>query len=259
VGETGRVELVAELAGGRTRLLRCSSSGLLGARATPWGVLLVSQGAHVVGDDRIEIDVELGPGARLEVGSIGATLSRRGPPGRAVPPATTTVRARLGEHAVLDWHPEPGIAAACSLHRADTEVEMADGAELSWREEVVLGRLGEEATGSWWSALRCSYAGRPLLVSEVGLGPAAAGWRTSSVLAGARAFCCLLLAGPRAAAGGGPAATVALPQAPAASVTEIGGARGASMALAGPGREIVAAGPALGVCRRVVDSLVAAL
>jgi urease accessory protein len=268
VGERGRVELAVERLRGRTRLVRCTSSGLLAARATPWGVLLLAQTAHVVGDDRIEIEIDIAAGAQLSVGTVGATLARPGPLAHHEP-ALTTVRARLGEEATLCWWPEPGIAAPASRHRAEADIELAAGAGLRWHEEVVLGRTAEPATGTWWSSLRCSYAGRPLLASEVGLGPEAAGWSATSVLGEARAYTCLLLAGERAPAACWPGPTgserpagrAALEDRPVSSrggvaaVARTAGARGASLPLEGPGREIVAAGSTLAACRRVVAVL----
>ena len=68
-----------------------------------------------------------------------------------------------------------------------TRIELAASSRLAWREEIVLGRHGEVVPGSWLSRLEILGAGRPLLVAELALGPAAPAWPSPAVLDGARA------------------------------------------------------------------------
>ena len=56
----------------------------------------------------------------------------------------------------LDFAPQPAVAAAGCDHRTDARIDLAAGASLRWREEIVLGRTGSRpdstragSTSSW--------------------------------------------------------------------------------------------------------------
>src|SRR5262249_22124048 len=102
------------------------------------------------------------------------------------------VRARVGAGGSLGFFPEPSIAAAGCDHRAYAEVILDDGAELVWREEIVLGRHGEDA-GRYGSRFDVTACGVPLLRHELRVDDDAA---SGAVLGGAKAAGALLLAGP---------------------------------------------------------------
>jgi urease accessory protein len=177
------------------------SKGALAVRATGEEAYIVGAGAHPIGGDRLRIGVDVGPGGRLMVRSSSATLARP-----SVPPSQSllAVDATVGDGGSLSWAPEPCVAAVGSDHFSSARVSLAERARLCWSDAVVLGRAGE-APGSWSNALRVEVAGRPLVSTELALGPAHPAWSSPSVLAGARAASSLLVVDPERPA---PAATV---------------------------------------------------
>lgn len=226
---------------GAPRLTELSCSGSLALRAAGDALYLVGAGAHPVGGDETSVRLSLAEGATARVASVGATLARRGPGGER---SRQRVELVLADGAALDWAPEPGIAAAGCDHRAVTAVEMAPTARLSLAEEVVLGRHGEDPPGSWTVRTEVVVGGRPLLVSELGLGPASRSWRSSACFSGAGALACLVLVDPGAPAGSLRSATA-----------EVEGAIGVALPLAGPGIELLAWGDRLGAARAVLGRL----
>lgn len=251
-GEEGRVEVVAELVAGGTGLTRLThlrSSGVLAARETPQGLYLVGSGANPIGGDRLEVDLSVAPGARLTVRSVGASLARPGSRllGAEAELSRSQVRAAVGEGATLSWLPEPGVAASGALHRASAVITLAPTATLVWREEIQLGRFGEDPPGSWITGIDCRRARRPFLATELGLGPASTSWSAPSTFAGARSLSGLLVAGPGLDG-----------VAPAAMTTD--GATGGRFPLGGGGGvEIVVLGRSLERCRALVAELCADL
>ena len=166
------------------------------ARLTPAGpgwarVVLVQTIAGPLAGDRTALEVEVRPGAALEVVGNAATL--------AFPcsePARHEVRIRLGRDARLAWLPEPLIlASGCDLE-ASVELELATDAAALTRELVVLGRHGEDA-GRYRSSLRCELDGAPLLHDAVELEQAGVGLSSPAVLAEAAAFASVALLGIR--------------------------------------------------------------
>jgi urease accessory protein len=127
------------------------------------------------------------------------------------------VDASVAPGGMLEYLPEPMVVADGARHATDIRVDLAVGAALVLRDEIILGRHGERG-GACRTRLRADYDGRPLLRHDVavdgtdgvGLGPA--------VLAGHRAYGTVLRAGEAGALG----ATQARPDA-------------AVMPLAGPG------------------------
>jgi urease accessory protein len=150
-------------------------------------VVLVQTIAGPLAGDRTAIEVDVGPGAALELAGNAATLAFP-----AAEPARHDVRLHVGEGGRIAWLPQPLIlAAGCDLD-ACVDLELAAGAAAVTRELVVLGRHGEEP-GRYRSRLRAELDGRPLLHDEVRLeGP------SSPVdLDGARAYGSLALLGLR--------------------------------------------------------------
>ncbi|WP_119729500.1 urease accessory protein UreD [Thermomonospora amylolytica] len=173
---------------GRTRLTRLRSDGPLALRQAPDAVYLVGAAAGPLGGDELRLDVRVGPGARLTVRSAAGTLAL---PGDGE--SRCTVRAHVAEGGRLDFAPEPTVAAAGSRHRAVTEIHLAEGAALRWREELVLGRHGEEP-GRHAGRLDVTVGGVPLLRHELDLTDPPVR-RSPAVLGRARAVGSLLLAG----------------------------------------------------------------
>ncbi|WP_075017466.1 urease accessory protein UreD [Actinacidiphila rubida] len=201
-GVTGaaRIRAVPDGRGG-TALPLLTGEGALAVRRTrtaPPGaaVTLVGAMSAPLGGDRLRVDVEVGAGARLTVGSAAATVAL---PGRERRPAAYDVRLTLAEDAVLHWLPEPVIAAAGSDLRMTMRAEVAPGALLVLREELVLGRHGEPP-GRLVSRLTLTVDGRTVLDQELAAGRGAApGWDGPAGLAGHRAAGQLLLVGAEGA------------------------------------------------------------
>jgi urease accessory protein len=97
------------------------------------------------------------------------------------------------------------VAARRCHHTVVSTVELAEGAGLLWREELVCGRDGEES-GSAAMEMRVRLAGRALCAQRTAVGPDAPGWDGAAVLGGARAVGGLLVVDPAWLATGPPPA-----------------------------------------------------
>jgi len=179
--------IVAEVDGrGGTRLvtLRGESPLLLrrtGPRTTDGVVTvhLVGGAAGPLRGDELRLDIEVGPGARLDVRSVAASIAL---PGRAAaPPSRLTITATVGSGAMLRWLPEPLIAAAGCHHLTRTDVQVAAGGTLVWRDDLVCGRHGEPS-GDVRTDTTIRYANKTLYRHELSVGPSAPGWSEAAVL-----------------------------------------------------------------------------
>ena len=74
-------------------------------------------------------------------------------------------------------------------------LDLASGAALVWREELVCGRHGEPV-GDVRISTTVRYAGRTLLRNELAVGPRAPGWSGPAGLGGGRVAGSLLLVDP---------------------------------------------------------------
>ena len=171
--EAGALRLRVERRGDRSVVTQAEGHVPYAARVVPgragWArVVLVQTIAGPLAGDRATIDVEVGPGAALELVGNAATLAFPSPASDelSLAPARHDARMRLGEGARVAWLPQPVILAAGCIFEATVELELAAGAAAVTRELVVLGRHGEEP-GRYRSRLRCELDGRPLLHDEV--------------------------------------------------------------------------------------------
>jgi urease accessory protein len=190
----GALRLRVEARGGRSVVTHAEGHEPYAARVVPgrdgWArVVLVQTIAGPLGGDSVTVDVDVGPGAALELTANAATLAY---PGSET--ARQDVRVRVEGR--LAWLPQPLIlAAGCDLD-ASLELDLAPGAAALTRELVVLGRHGEQP-GRYRSRLRAELDGRPLLHDAIHL-PAA----SPVELDGARAYGSLALLGVEAARAG---------------------------------------------------------
>ncbi|MGH9164132.1 MAG: urease accessory protein UreD, partial [Acidimicrobiales bacterium] len=159
-------------------------------------------------------------------------------------PSRLTIDVHVGQGALLRWLPEPTIAAGGCHHRIDTRITLADGARLVWREELVLGRCGEEP-GSMVSRLRIDHRSTPLFRHELATGPDHPAWASPAVGDGGRAAGSLVVVDPRWATGP-PPTTVLGPQA-------------AVVPLAGPAVQVLALADDSLVLRGLLDKGLAGL
>lgn len=185
----------------RTRVRRLRSEGALVLRPTleslpdwaaRWDIapgeaatLRVAAGAAgPVGGDHWRLDVEVAAGATLMLGTVAATLALPGPHGHA---SWSEVNISVAERGTLIWLPGAQIAAANCRHSAFNRIDLADGARLYTREEVVLGRHGE-LPGNFRQRLRVTHGGTALYDQELAVGPESPGWNSSAVTGGRRAL-----------------------------------------------------------------------
>ncbi len=192
-----RAELVAARGpAGELRLPVQRSQAPLVLRRTADAVYLVSGAAGPLGGDRLELRVEVRPGARLRLRTVAAAVAL---PGRYRQESRLTVTATVGPGARLEYLPEPTVVADGAWHRTDVRVDLAEDAALVLRDEILLGRHGERG-GACRTRLAVDRDGacgrRPLLRHELdidGADPAAGG---PAVLAGHRAAGTLLTVEP---------------------------------------------------------------
>ena len=121
-----------------------TSAGLLRAQrlhgpADRARVAVVGQTALLLGDDQVGLDIEVGPGAWLELSDIAGTVAYHGR-GR---PASWHTSLRLGLGARLRYAGEPLILSDGSDVTRTLTVDLADGAVALLRETLVFGRAGE--------------------------------------------------------------------------------------------------------------------
>jgi urease accessory protein len=199
--------LVAEPDGrGGTRLSTLyGEPPLLPRRTGPRGgeaeVHLVGGAAGPLGGDDLRLSVEVRAGARLCVRTVAASLAQ---PSEPAAPSHLRVQASVAAGAVLRWLPEPLVAVAGCDHTVTTTVTLAEGAGLTWRDELVGGRHGEDA-GDVRLVTTVRHGRRTLLRQDLAIGPHAPGWAGPAVVGG-RAAGTLLVVDPAWAAEGPPAA-----------------------------------------------------
>ena len=123
---------------------------------------LVGSGAAPVGDDRIRVRVDVGPGVTVAVRSVAATVVY------AASGAGTRwdTDIHVAEGASLDWRPEPVILTERARHTATTTVHATAGAEVTLDEVLVLGRAGE-ATGTLCATLAVHVDAAPVLLTSI--------------------------------------------------------------------------------------------
>ena len=181
----------ADCVDGRTRLVELRSEPPLVLRETPKALFLVGGAAGPLGGDHLTMDVTVADGACLTVRSAAATLVQ---PGSRCSPSRTALRITVGHGASLQWRPEPLVSVCGSDHRVDTVVALAEDAQLSLVDELVLGRCGEPP-GRLQVRCRVERAGVPLLAHDLDLGPGAPSWDRASIIGDARAVISTLVVG----------------------------------------------------------------
>jgi len=214
---------------GRLPLLRSQAPLVL--RPTADAVYLVSAAGGPVGGDVLDLRIEVRAGATLRLRTVAASVAL---PGLSGASSVLTVSATVAAGGVLEYLPEPMVVADGARHVTELRADVAAGASLVLRDELVLGRHGERG-GSCRTRLHVDYADRPLLrhevaidgADEVSLGPA--------ILAGHRAYGTLLHAGIS-----GP---------PACAAPDV-----AVMPLAGPGTLVSALATDSLALRRLLDA-----
>jgi urease accessory protein len=177
--------------GGSVRLDDVRSTPLVTLRRAAGSVYMVGGAATPLGGDHASLALDVDDGAILRIRSVAAAVARPGPHGA---PARFTVRARVGRDAMLRWEPEPGVAAAGCDVTTEAYIDLAPGARLWWRDELVLGRCAE-APGRWSSYLHVDRDALPLLRHHVVLGGSTADGCGPAIAGSRRAVASLLTVG----------------------------------------------------------------
>jgi urease accessory protein len=183
---------VAASAGGRLDVLY-GEAPLLPRRTGPNEIHFVSGAAGPLGGDRLRIEVCVGAGATLTVRSVAAMIAL---PSRDGALSRLDVHATVEDGGRLEWLTEPLIAAGRCNHVTASTVDLAVGASLVWRDELVCGRHGE-TPGDVRLLTSVQLDKRSLYVHELAVGPSAPGWSGPAVLAGGRVHSTTVLVDPR--------------------------------------------------------------
>lgn len=152
-------------------------------------VSLMPEGALLLAGDAIEIDIFVGPGARLELlepaGTVAYAMN-----GAC---ASWNVTVELAAASTLVWAGEPFVVAEGASVRRNTTIRLDAGASMAWRETLVLGRHGERPGSLRQEVAVSGHRDVPVLHEELALG-----LDTSPLLlGGARAIGSVLVLGHR--------------------------------------------------------------
>lgn len=100
---------------------------------------LLASTALLLGGDEVDLEIEVGAGATLDLFDVAATVAYSGR-GRA---AGWRTRIRVAANATLRYAGEPLIVSEGAEVTRSTSVDVDPGGALELRETVVLGRSGE--------------------------------------------------------------------------------------------------------------------
>ncbi len=132
--------------------------------ATGARVALVATTALLLGGDRVEVELRVGPGAWLEIVETAGTVAYDAQGEQS----TWTVRADVAAGGLLLWHGEPFVVSRGANTLRDSTFEMAESATVCLRETIVLGRTGEQG-GALRTRTRARSGHTPLLYEDLDL------------------------------------------------------------------------------------------
>jgi urease accessory protein len=178
--------------GGVTRLPVLVSQVPLVLRRTPDAVYVVGGAAGPIGGDELFLRISVGAGAFLRVRTAAAAITLPGPDGLE---SVLAVTVEVGAGGRFEYLPEPVVVSAGARHATIIAVTLAEGASLLLRDELLLGRHGEDG-GAARTVLRVDYAGRALLRQSLEVSGADQASLGPAVLAGHRAVGTLLCVSP---------------------------------------------------------------
>lgn len=144
--------------------------------ALPHGAVLAhlhNIGGGVLGGDRLDVAIHVGPEAQAQITTTGATRIYRSRAGASSATQTNTIT--IGEGGLLEYVPDTLIPFAGSRYRQTTQIELATGAGLFWWETVAPGRTARGEVFAY-DLLDLSVDivvnGRPIAIERVRLEPA---------------------------------------------------------------------------------------
>lgn len=132
----------------------------------PGVVHLVNSAAAPLAGDDLELTVRVGPGARLALRGVAASLAL---PGHHFEPSRFAVRLEVAGDGELEYLPEPTVITGRARHESELRAEVDPDARLRCREVLVLGRHGERP-GHLSSTIRLVRGGRPVLSQGLAIG-----------------------------------------------------------------------------------------
>lgn len=133
----GRARVLATTSGDPAR--PCLRTVILESRPGYARIALVPDGALLLADDAIGLDIRVGTAVRVDLVEPGGTVAYDMRGGQA----TWDVNIDLGAGARLTWAGEPFVLSAGARVQRSTDVTMGPGARLALRETLVLGRHQE--------------------------------------------------------------------------------------------------------------------
>lgn len=127
---------------------------------------LLATTALLLGGDVVELDVRVGPRARLDLFDVAGTVAYHG----RGEPSAWHVRLALAEGAALTYAGEPFVVGDGADVTRTLRLDLAPDASAVVRDTVVLGRSGQRG-GRLRSLTRVRRDGRPVLVEDQRLDP----------------------------------------------------------------------------------------
>lgn len=125
---------------------------------------LVATTALLLGGDHVDLDIDVGPGAWLEIVETAGTVAYDAEGVES----SWTVRIRVADSGLLIWAGEPFVIAHGANVRRRTSIELRAGAVALLRETLVLGRSGETG-GAIRSTLSVRLEEKELLIEDLDL------------------------------------------------------------------------------------------
>ena len=179
LGDDGYVRIRAGRIGARTAIVESFRSvpfhlGLPSDRVGDGRAELILQnvGPGVLPGDRLQIELDVGPGATLDVRGQGATRIHPSP---SVIPGEIETRLHVDERGMLIFVPGELIPYRTARLRQTTTIEVAQGGHLALAETLTQGReaMGErDAYAALDLRVRASHGGRLVLIERARLEPA---------------------------------------------------------------------------------------
>ncbi|MFE6977068.1 urease accessory protein UreD [Streptomyces sp. NPDC057682] len=159
----------AELHGGRVTLPDLQAGDtlvprVLGVDGPRVRVALVGRRATLLADDRVELDITVGAGVRMEIVEPSGTVAYDAH-GRK---SSWEARIDVAPDASLAWRAAPFVVADGADVSRDLDVHLADSAVALLSELLVLGRSGQ-AGGALYARQRVRHAGHSLLADDLDL------------------------------------------------------------------------------------------
>ncbi|MFF3494447.1 urease accessory protein UreD [Streptomyces sp. NPDC002795] len=168
-GGTVPTRVRAELRGGRVTLPELRAGDTLVPRVLAVDgprvrLALVGRRATLLAGDRVEVDVEVGAGVRMDIVEPSGTVAYDARGGRA----GWVARIGVAPGGAVTWRAAPLVVADGADVRRELDVRLADGAVALLSELLVLGRSGQ-AGGALFARQRVQHAGELLLADDLDL------------------------------------------------------------------------------------------